>query len=131
LFTAKTQGLHDLIARTLVVESTMPEPRPKPVLKSSLKYEEQYSITQDDSENLTITWEGLGRDMLVKLNEQTIASIPNHKDIMDGQLIVLPNGRQLHVKLHADIFNSSKLSLVVTLDFQKLKSKSELASKPK
>ncbi len=85
-----------------------------------MKHEEYYSLDLGGPKNLVISWEGEGRDMIIILDNNIISEIPNHKDIMDGKEIILPDGRTLGIKLNAGTWNSSKLTLSVFLDCYKL-----------
>ncbi|PZN83007.1 MAG: hypothetical protein DM484_05515 [Candidatus Methylumidiphilus alinenensis] len=85
-----------------------------------MKHVEYYSLTLGDPEILAIYWEGEGNDIIIKLDNNIIEEIPNHKEIMNGKEIILPDGRRLCVKLNLGTWDPEKLTLSVFLDSQKL-----------
>lgn len=85
-----------------------------------MKHEEFYSISPNGPRKLAISWNGEGRDMIIKLEDKILATIPNKKEIMAGQEIILPDGVVLSVKLVPDFWNSSKLTPSITIDSKTL-----------
>lgn len=60
---------------------------------------QSYALEAGGPKRLHVTWNGIYRDIAVKLDDRTLGTIPDQKALVKGQEFRLPDGSKLHVQL--------------------------------